>query len=125
MSRSCARAFVGKAQGVADDALAAEDQEIGRRWSAGRCPQREGHSPRLSVTNVRLEASSRGTSRETGPRNSSGRGSGHPAVIEVIGERQPAAAPGLAARTASPSRTTTELSSTKTWRIRSCSTIPA
>ena len=41
---SCA--FVVVAQGVSDHTLAAEDQEIGRRWSGGRCRRPEARSLR-------------------------------------------------------------------------------
>ena len=119
-------AFVGIAQRVADHAVAAEDQEIGRGGPGadaggaecmGLGLEEEGAAggelaPERLAEDIDQEAlacRSANPGRSRGDRRASA--------------RRPS--PGWAARMASPSRTVTERSITRAWRSRSCSTTPA
>ena len=120
------RTFVRKAQGVSDQA---SRPKIKRSAAVVRrpMPAARSASASLSVTNVRLEAicSLECLGRQV-PRSNCERGSGHQGHNrDDMPESESRARRDWRRARLSPSRTTTELSSTSTSRIRSCSTMPA
>ena len=84
-------ALVGIAQHVADDAVAAEDQEVGRRSSERRCRRRGGRRLRTPAGRCGWPPARRGTTRATSPDRSSGRRSAH--LGRSRGDRRASARP--------------------------------
>ena len=119
-------ALVGVTKRVADHAIAAEDQEIGRRWSGCRSRAARRALASASSRNVRLAASS--SRNASGVRSTQIALSGDrciAAVIEMVGECQTVRHARDGGQCRAPLAHADRRSSTRACRVRSCSTIPA